>query len=136
MQRRSACSAPSAGLLALVAACAAPPPSAPPALAATVPTPASSALPTGSLDGVYRGRGPGNSRCGGTQSFGNPLRVENGVASIQTNTAGRIEGPVSPDGTLMIEHGRQTLQGKFNGNSFSGLLSFGSCGYALNYTKG
>ena len=107
-----------------------------------VPAPPSAAGPIavaggGGLDGVYRSpTGPvsGNARCG-TTTFGYPIRVTNGVANLHTNTAGDFSGPIAPDGSLMIEHGRQMLQGKFSGNQFTGSLSYNSCSFALNYFK-
>lgn len=121
-----------------VAACASPPPPAPIAATATVPaTSASPIAAAGGVDGLYRapaGGVRGNSACG-TTSFGYPIRVINGVASMQTVSAGRIEGRVAPDGSLVIDEGRSVLRGQFSGDTFTGSYSRVNCSFALNYRK-
>ena len=123
---------PAAFVLAL-AACASPAPS--PPQAAVSPPPASDGI-----DGVYRappGGVHGSSGCG-TTVFSNPIRVIGGVASLQTVTAGRLEGKAAPDGSVLIEQGRSTLRGKFDGNVFNGSYtraSRGTCSFTLHYEK-
>ena len=135
----------SAALAGSLAACAAPPapstaaPSTaapPPALASTVPTPGSR-TEGGGIDGTYRsptGGVTGNSACGTTR-FGYPIRVVNGNASMQTVSAGRLEGPVAPDGSLLIQSGQATLRGQFSGNQFNGSYTNGRCSFTLTYMK-
>ncbi len=127
----------SIALAGALAACAAPPPPAP-APEAAAPAPAAApAQASGSLDGVYRGPPGGthgSSACG-TTAFGYPIRVTNGVASMQTVMAGRLEGKVAPDGSLSIVEGRSSLQGKFSGNEFNGTYARGNCGFPLAYKK-
>lgn len=127
----------SIGLTGALAACANPPP---PAQIAAAPAPAPAPQPTqasGGLDGVYRappGGVHGNSACG-TTAFGYPIRVVNGVASLQTVSAGRLEGKVAPDGSLLIEEGQNSLRGQFSAGQFNGTYSRRNCGFTLNYKK-
>jgi hypothetical protein len=89
------------------------------------------------LDGVYRasaGGVSGNSACG-TTKFGYPVRVSNGVASMQTVSQGELQGRVGPDGSLRVEHGPAVLAGRFSGAQFAGTYTVGRCSFALNYSK-
>lgn len=128
----------SAAVTGALAACASPPPPPPPMAAAPPPPPAAAPMQaSGGLDGVYRapaGGVHGNSACG-TTSFGYPIRVVNGVASMQTVSAGRLEGKVAPDGSLMIQEGRSTLTGQFSPGQFNGTYSRSNCGFPLAYKK-
>lgn len=126
----------SVGLAGALAACANPPPATPTA-AAPMPSQSAPMQAAGGLDGVYRapaGGVHGNSACGTTR-FGFPVRVVNGVASLQTVAAGKIEGKVAPDGSLVIEEGRSSLRGQFSGNEFNGTYTRGRCGFVLAYKK-
>lgn len=115
----------------------------------TVPTPAVTAGPApvaqpvvtasgpGAIDGVYRappGGATGNAACGTTR-FGYPIRVANGMASMQTVSQGRLEGPVGQDGSIDIQNGRATLHGTLSGGQFTGTYNVGRCGFVLNYHK-
>jgi hypothetical protein len=131
----------SAALAGVLAACASQPaPSAPAPVASTPPTPAQQAAAPGAsagIDGTYRapaGGATGNSACGTTR-FGYPIRVANGVASMQTVSQGQLQGPVGPDGSLNIQNGRAALSGQFSGGKFTGNYNVGRCGFAMNYTK-
>jgi hypothetical protein len=137
---RAAAVCASAALAASLAACS-------PAPSSTVPTPQTSAMPApqpmaasasqGGTDGLYRpppGGASGNSACSTTR-FSYPIRVANGVASMQTVSQGRLEGPVGPDGSLTIQNGRASLSGQFSGNKFTGNYNVGRCGFAMNYSK-
>jgi len=89
------------------------------------------------FDGVYRapqGGVTGNSACGTTR-FGYPVRVSNGVASMQTVSQGELQGRLGPDGSLRIDHGPAVLAGKITGNQFTGTYTVQRCQFALNYTK-
>jgi hypothetical protein len=89
------------------------------------------------VDGVYRappGGAGGNSACG-TNKFGYPIRVSNGVASMQTVTQGELQGRVGPDGSLRIEHGPALLAGRFSGDQFVGTYNVGRCGFTLAYSR-
>jgi len=91
----------------------------------------------GNFDGVYRapqGGVTGNSACGTTR-FGYPVRVSNGVASMQTVSQGELQGRLGPDGSLRIEHGPAVLAGKITGNQFVGTYTVQRCQFALNYTR-
>ena len=71
-----------------------------------------------------------------TTRFGFRLAVKNGQASMRTVTAGTLEGPVGPDGTINILQGRTTLQGRINGPKFTGTLSMGpQCQFPLDYKR-
>ena len=140
----------SAALAGSLAACSPPPGPGPAPQTSAAPPPAqstaSSSMPSssmpagqaqGGLDGVYRapaGGASGNSACGTTR-FGYPIRVANGVASMQTVSQGRLEGPVGPDGSLNIQNGRANLRGQFSGGQFNGTYNVDRCGFALNYHK-
>ena len=134
----------SAVLAGALAACSAPPgpsSSAPAPMASTAPMPSQqAAVPAGAsggIDGVYRappGGVTGNSACGTTR-FGYPIRVANGMASMQTVSQGQLEGSVGPNGSLRIENGRAMLSGQFSGNQFTGTYNVGRCSFAMSYTK-
>ena len=89
------------------------------------------------FDGVYlapAGGASGNARCGTTR-FGYPLRVKDGVASLQTVSAGKLEGPVGADGSVSVQSGAAFLAGKIAGSHFSGTLTIQSCLFDLQYDK-
>jgi hypothetical protein len=91
-----------------------------------------------SMDGVYRapsGGVAGNPGCG-TTKFGYPVRVANGVVTLQTVSQGQLEGRVGQDGSVRIEHGPAVLVGRIAGNQFMGSYTVGRCSFALNYVKG
>ena len=55
---------------------------------------------------------------------------------MRTVTAGTLEGPVGPDGTINILQGRTTLQGRIDGPKFTGTLSMGpQSQYPLDYKR-
>jgi hypothetical protein len=85
------------------------------------------------LDGLYRapaGGVRGTAACRAI-SLHEPIRVVNGVASMQTVLAERLEGSIAPDGSLVIEQGHSTLRGQFSGNWFNGTYSRTSCTFFL-----
>lgn len=64
--------------------------------------------------------------------------MKNGQASMQTVTAGTLEGPVAPDGTVQIQKGNARLSRKIVGPNLTGDLSLGrggNCHFPLDYTK-
>lgn len=136
-------------LIASLAACSPQPSPAPVPQTSAAPPPAqpmaANATPSGQgqggLDGVYRapqGGVMGSRGCGNTR-FGYPIRVANGMASMQTVSQGRLEGQVGPDGSLRIENGPAMLQGRFSGGQFNGTYSVAgrgsSCAFTLTYSK-
>ncbi|WP_158743904.1 hypothetical protein [Acidisphaera sp. L21] len=125
---------------ALIAGCAQQS-SAPAASVAAAPAaPVASAMPAGSFDGNYwnkNGAMGTGSQCNTTR-FGYRLTVKNGQASMRSATAGVLSGPVSPDGTIQIQSGNNSLNGKITDNKFVGDLSMGrtgNCHFPLDYTK-
>ena len=57
---------------------------------------------------------------------------------MRTVTAGTLEGPVPPDGTVQIQEGNARLRGEIVGPKFTGDLSLGrggNCHFPLDYTK-
>lgn len=89
------------------------------------------------FDGVDRppaGGASGTSQCG-TTKFGYPVRVASGVASVQTVSRGELQGPVAPDGSLMIQAGTASFAGKFAGKHFSGTFTVQRCVFSLEYDK-
>lgn len=90
------------------------------------------------FDGTYRppsGGVTGNSVCGTTR-FGYPIRVKDGMATMQTVSVGLLEGRVGPDGSINITAGRAVLAGKITGGHFAGTYSVGNCAFNLQYDKG
>lgn len=88
-----------------------------------------------SFDGTYYPPAGGASapRCG--TKITAPLRVNDGTASLQLVSAGLMQGPVAPDGSLAIHSGRNELMGKFSGNHFAGTLAVQSCRFDMQYDK-
>ena len=92
------------------------------------PAQATATMPAGSFDGNYGNRelASGIGRACGTTRFGYRLTVKDGQASMRSATAGMLEGPVGPDGTVQIRSGGAVLDGKITGNKFAGHLTFPS----------
>ena len=77
---------------------------------------------------------PGNAACGTTR-FGYPVRVQNGTVSLQTVSAGLLEGPLGPDGSVSLIRGDAGLQGKISGGHFSGTYAKGRCSFPMELDK-
>lgn len=121
-----------------VAACAAPAPPAPVTVSPgpSAATPAVPVQAANSYDGTYAaapdsGVAP---RC--RKRITAPLRVGNGVASIQVAGAGSVSGSVMPNGPVEARSGRNTLSGTFTGTTFTGALVAGPCRHELQYGRG
>ena len=91
------------------------------------------------FDGTYFQPGGTSGTGCGTTILRSALHVKDGKASMQTVTAGLLEGDVKPDGSISIPAGANHLSGKIAGSHFSGELVIGlrnsTCRFGLELDR-
>lgn len=90
---------------------------------------------TASFDGVYRPPSGGAVAPQCTTRITRWLVVKGGVATMQLNTIGTLEGSVRPDGSLLAQAGQVALSGRFSGSHFGGTLSYGRCQWDMQMDR-